>query len=163
MKLFIRFILLSIIISITTSCATDYQVLKEYQFVKIHENLIAGMEADELSRKILVTETGIGIPSRDGSPIEQKYSAERAAVLDAYRKLTERLGGMVLNANSKTANGRLTSDQVQTIAKAYLRGAKVESVVYERGMAKADVLVYINPRKEVYYHNYLEKRQWFWW
>lgn len=156
-------IFLILIFAFLSGCATDYQVLKEYQFVKIHENLISGVEPEEVTRKILVTETGVGIPGENGSPLEQKYSAERAAVLDGYRKLVERLGGMIVEANSKTDNGKLTNDQVKTIANAYLRGASVESVSYENGMARADVKVYIQPRKEIFYHNLLGQRQWWWW
>lgn len=149
-----------ILILMLCGCATDYQILKEYQFVRIHDNLIAGIEPDEASRKILISETGVGIPMDSGDPIEQKLSAQRAAVLDAYRKIIERLGGMVVQANSNTNNGRLTEDQIRTIANAYLRGANVVSINYEEGIAHADVKVYIQPRREVYYHNLLSTKKW---
>lgn len=144
-------------------CATDHQVLKEYQFVKLHENLIAGLEPDEMSRKILVNETGMGIAPEEGTPAAQKFMAERAAIVDAYRRLSERLGGLVVQANSKADNGQLTNDQVKTIASVYLRGASIDSVIFEAGIARADAKVYISPRKEVYYHYVLGDRTWWWW
>ncbi len=157
-----RKIYFSVFIVFFFGCATDYQVLKEYEFVNIHENLVAGLEPEEVKRKILVKETGIGMPSEEGSPAEQKYTAERAAVLDAYRKIAERLGGMIVQANSKANNGKLTEDQVKTIANAYLRGAAVEKITYSKGIARADVKVYIQPRQEIYYHDLLGRKKWFW-
>jgi len=158
----VRKIFLAGLFFLVSGCATDYQVLKEYQFVKLHENLIAGLEPDEMSRKILVNETGMGIAPEEGTPAEQKFLAERAAILDAYRRLSERLGGLVVHANSKTNSGKLTDDQVRTIANVYLRGANIDSVIFEAGIAHADAKVYISPRKEVYYHHVLGERNWWW-
>ena len=146
------------------SCATNYHVLKEYEFVRMHENLIAGIEPEEADQKILITEVGKGIAADTGTPMEQKFMAERAAVLDGYRKLAERLGGLILEANSKSGNGSLNEDEIKVLTKAYMRGANVEELIYNGGIATAEIKLYIKPRKEVYYNNFFSgtSRNWWW-
>ncbi|MGE4517941.1 MAG: hypothetical protein AB7E04_00350 [Desulfobacteraceae bacterium] len=145
-------------------CATDYHVLKEYQFVRMHDNLIAGIEPEEADRKILITETGKGLAPENGTPMEQKYMAERAAVLDGYRRLSERLAGLIVQANSKAGNGSLAEDEIQVVAKSYMRGANIEEINYQGGIATAEIKLYIKPRKEVYYNSIFsgKERNWLW-
>ncbi|MDY0132700.1 MAG: hypothetical protein RBR53_08530 [Desulforegulaceae bacterium] len=140
-------------------CATDHHVLKEYQFVRMHDNLIAGIEPEEAVTKILITEIGKGVAPQNGTPMEQKYMAERAAVLDGYRRLSERLAGLIIQANSEAGNGSLDKDQIVVVAKSYMRGANVEEVTYQEGLATAEIKLYIKPRKEVYYNSLFSGRK----
>jgi hypothetical protein len=161
MKKAVIFILLSIFFC---GCATDYHVLKEYQFVRMHDNLVAGIEPEEADRKILITETGKGLAPETGTPMEQKFMAERAAVLDGYRKISERLAGLIVHANSKAGNGSLAQDEIQVVAKSYMRGANIEEITYQGGVATAEIKLYIKPRKEIYYNSILpgKEKSWLW-
>lgn len=160
----VRNVFLTIIMFSLFGCATNFHVLKEYQFVRMHENLIAGIEPEEANQKILITEMGKGLAPESGSPMEQKLLAERAAVLDGYRKIAERLGGLILQANSKAGNGTLSEDQIKVFTKSYMRGANIEEVIYHGGIATAEIKLYIKPRKEVYYNNLLSGggNDWWW-
>jgi hypothetical protein len=158
-----KIFIILIFIFFIAGCATNHHVLKEYQFVRMHENLIAGIEPEESNSKILITETGKGIAPENGTPMEQKYMAERAAVLDGYRKLTERLAGLIVQANSESGNGTLAQDEIKVVANAYMRGANVEEVIYQGGVARAEVKVYIKPREEVYYNNFFSGSGKSWW
>lgn len=130
-----------------TGCTTHHQVLR-YEVPLIYSNrLIPGIEPEEALDKVVVRVLGKGIEPAKGTPIEKKLMAERAAVLDGYRQLAERLAGMIIETRSGTKNNGLTVDQVMTEASAYLRGAQISTISYQAGFATADIRLYLEPRE----------------
>lgn len=128
-------------------CTTHHQVLR-YEVPLVYSNrLIPGIEPEEAVEKVVVRVLGKGVEPSRGTPIEKKLMAERAAVLDGYRQLAERLAGMIIESRSGSKNNALSMDQVMVEASAYLRGAQVSAISYQAGFATADIRLYLEPRE----------------
>ena len=131
-------------------CARPYHVERFETPVIRAEHVVPGIEAEESMQKVLVAVRGQGLPPHDGTPAEKRFYAERAAIMDGYRRLVERVSGMMLESYSRSANNRVDQDQVITEARAYLKGAQIQSVRFEEGFATADVRVFLPPRLALY-------------
>ncbi len=139
--------------AILTGCSTGHQILKYESSISSSENIIPGIEPEESARKIMIVVRGKGIEPENGTPMQKKFMAERAAVLDAYRKLSERLAGLIINAQTHAGKNRLSLDEVIIETRAYLRGAQVGTVTYQNGFATVDVKIYIKPRQSMFLNN----------
>lgn len=80
--------------------------------------------------KVVMAAKGYGaVSSQSGVSLEQKkLMAIRAAKMDAYRNLAERVQGFRLSSTSSAAATNTQSDLIQMSAESYLRGARVVSV-----------------------------------
>lgn len=136
-----------------TGCSTSHEVIK-YQNKMNNSalNLIPGLEPEEASQKILISVRGQGVEPATGTPQQKKLMAERAAVIDGYRKISERVAGMIINAYSAAGYSNISVDQVTSETNAYLRGAQVNFVSYKDGVASATVKVYMAPREFKFYN-----------
>ncbi len=142
-----------ICIVITAGCTTSHQVLKyESKLNTAHQNLIPGVEPEESARKILIIAKGKGVEPGTGTPLQKRFMAERAAVIDGYRQLTERLAGILVNYYAEAGKNTISYDQIMIEANAYLKGAQPYAVSYQDGYATANVKVYIEPRQNKFYH-----------
>ncbi len=136
-----------------SGCTTSHQVFKyESKINNHHQNLIPGVETEESVRKILIIAQGKGIEPENGTPMQKRFMAERAAVIDGYRQLTERLAGTLVNYYAESGKNIVSYDQVMIEANAYLRGAQPYAITYNDGYATANVKVYIEPRQSKFYH-----------
>ncbi len=144
-------------IAALTGCTSMHQVLKYESTVNRAENIIPGIEPEESDQKILILVRGKGIEPEQGTPMQKKFLAERAAVLDGYRKLSERLAGILLNAQTYGGKNALSMDEVVVETRSFMRGAQVGAVMYHDGFATVDVRVYIIPRQSMFFNrkNYL--------
>ncbi len=135
-----------------TGCSTNHEIIK-YQTTMNNSalNLIPGVEPEEASQKILISVRGQGIEPETGSPQQKKLMAERAAVIDGYRKISERVAGMIINAYSAAGYNNISVDQVTSETNAYLRGAQVNFVSFKDGVANATVKIYMSPREFKFY------------
>ncbi len=133
------------------SCTSGHQILKYQSSITGAENIIPGIEPEESSRKILVLVRGKGVEPESGTLMQKKFMAERAAVLDGYRKLSERLAGMYIDAQTRMGRNSLSMDEVVIETRSYLRGAQTGAVSYHDGFATVDVKVYIEPRQNMFY------------
>lgn len=132
-------------------CVTHHQVLR-YETPRVYaDHFIPGIEPEEAPAKIMIRVQGRGIEPMEGTPIEKKLMAERAAVIDGYRQLTERLAGMIIEARSSVGNHAVTMDQVMVEANAYLRGAQISTITYQAGFAVADIKLYLEPRESRFF------------
>lgn len=136
-----------------TGCTSNHEILKYENPIKDGPyQLVPGMEPEEGSETISISVMGQGIEPENGSPQQKKLMAERAAVIDGYRKLSERIAGTLLNAYTAAGNNNITIDQVMTETNAYLRGAQIAFVGHDDGIAMAKLKVYIAPREYKFYH-----------
>ena len=90
---------------------------------------------------------GKGAPPTDPNLTEvQKYIfAERSAILDGYRLLSEKLSGLILNSVSSSKNFVLTSDRVKTVTKTFLRNVQIVSIKHnDNGVCEAFLKIDIN-------------------
>lgn len=133
-------------------CSTTHQIFKYQTSVKkVNHHLIPGVEPEEAANKIMIVARGKGVAPENGSPMERRFMAERAAVIDGYRQLTERLAGIIVHYYAESGKNTISHDQVMIEASAYLRGAQIFGVSYQDGYATANVKVYIKPRKNKFY------------
>ena len=135
------------------SRTTSHEVIK-YENDRLNTTphaLIPGFEPGEAGNKILVSVNGQGLEPVTGTKQQKKLLAERAAIIDGYRKLSERLGGMILSAYSQAGKNNLSVDQVTTETNTYLRGAQVAFVSHDDGIAMANIRVYLAPREYKFY------------
>ncbi len=69
---------------------------------------------------------------------EARLMAERAAVADGYRQLTEKVSGVYVDAYMKAGFGTITQEMVTTKAQSWLRGVEVkEIIVGKEGITQA--------------------------
>lgn len=147
-------VLLVPLLLLAVGCSTNHEVIKyESRINNSALNLIPGLEPEEASRKILISVRGQGIEPETGTPQQRKLMAERAAVIDAYRKISERVAGMIINAYSATGQNNISVDQITSETNAYLRGAQVNFVSFKDGVASATVKVYMAPREFKFYND----------
>ena len=141
-----------LVVGFLSGCTTQNQILRYKSEVTRQENLIPGIESEESTTKIKIVVNGQGLEPETGSPQQKKLMAERAAVVDAYRKLSERLAGTIIKVYSESSNNNITKDKVVSETNAYLRGAQVIGLDFQNGMASANVLLYLEPRELRFYH-----------
>lgn len=133
---------------------TSHEVIK-YDNERVNTTphaLVPGLEPGEAGNKILVSVNGQGLEPATGTRQQKKLLAERAAIIDGYRRLSERLGGMILNAYSQAGKNNISVDQVTTETNTYLRGAQVAFVSHDDGIARANIRVYLAPREFKFYN-----------
>ncbi|MDX2145961.1 MAG: LPP20 family lipoprotein [Planctomycetota bacterium] len=63
-------------------------------------------------------------------PPNKRLMAKRAAELDGYRKLLERIGGLSLRSGTRVRDFITESDEIRTAVEGSLRGARIENVRY---------------------------------
>lgn len=149
--------LLAIIISVATlfagaGCTSSHQIFKYENPIQEIKNLIPGVEPGESSNKIAISVFGHGFAPEEGSAQQKKFMAERAATIDGYRRLSERLSGIVVNAYSKSGIKGITVDQVTSETNSYIRGAQARLISYKDNVAIVNTKVYIEPRQVKAYH-----------
>ncbi len=99
--------------------------------------------------------TGKGLePEKALTRGEAILMAERAAISDGYRQLVEKIRGVYVEAYSKSGNGSIDYDLINTQTNSWLRGVKIvniEQAAY--GITKAHMQLSI----------YFAKRDMIWW
>lgn len=135
-----------------SGCSTDNQILNYENKINKSDNIVPGIEAPESDEKMMVAATGKGLEPEGGSPAQKRFMAERAAIIDGYRKLAERLGGIVLHSSTRAGMSEVSSDVITTEVNTYMRGARVHSVEFKDGYATAEIRVYLAPRDSKFYN-----------
>jgi len=80
---------------------------------------------------------------------EAKLQAERAAVVDGYRMLAEKLRGVYVDAYMETGKGTVNYDMIRTHTQAWLRGAEVLQISEgEYGITRARMRLSVNFTKK---------------
>jgi hypothetical protein len=92
------------------------------------------------SSVINITVLGKGAPpvSSELSEVQKYLFAERAAILDGYRLISERLSGIILKSASNSKNFSIISDNIKTITNSFMKGIKVVSIKHnDNGVCEA--------------------------
>jgi hypothetical protein len=96
---------------------------------------------------------GKGVPPDNASSDGQAYIlAERAAIVDAYRNLSETIHGVYLENYQRVGNMAIDLDRIHTATKAWLRGAEVESISHGKDEvveAVVRVKIYLPPKSSL--------------
>jgi len=90
---------------------------------------------------------GRGIePERARTRAEAILMAERAAVADGYRKLTEKIQGVYIDSQSYIRNGSVSYSLQQQQAQTFLRGAEITQINrLSNGITEAELIIHLNP------------------
>lgn len=92
----------------------------EKEFVKKPQKV------EQERKSIIIEVTGEGAaPPNCMSPAQARILAKRAALADAYRKLSERVAGVMVKGQDKIENMIVTESVVQTNVQAVVKNAKV--------------------------------------
>ncbi len=85
--------------------------------------------------------TGKGLASKDESDGTRGYLlAERAAIVDGYRLLSEKLAGILLQSASRNENYKLSSDSIMAQTQSFVRGAEIVNITHkENGIVEVQM------------------------
>jgi hypothetical protein len=96
---------------------------------------------------ITVEATGIGVaPSSSISPAQSTAMARRAAIIDGYKALTEKLYGIKINGRETVRNMVLQNSTLRSKIEGVIRGAAIEEEYYKNGMYKVVMSLKLNVR-----------------
>jgi len=147
-----KVIVIIIALAFCSACTSSYQIFKYENPIRNIQNIIPGVEPGESDNKITISVFGEGFDPENGSVHQKKYLAERAATIDGYRKISERLSGILITAYTKSGMAGVTEDQVTSETNSYLRGAQARLISYKNGLAIVNTKVFIEPREVKAYH-----------
>jgi|LGVF01.1.fsa_nt_gb hypothetical protein len=107
---------------------------------------LAGIAVLERLRteSIIFKATGEGVYPDDSSMglAQKKLMARRAATVDAYRKLLEKVNEIEVNSESKLEDLLIKHDEVTVKVSGFIRGAQIVDVRTERdGIVEVDVMM----------------------
>ena len=135
-KIFIILILISIFF---ISCATVSENTPSY----------ANVDKSNICN-VNITVTGKGAPPINSNLTElQKYLfSERAAILDGYRLIAEKLSGVIVKSQSLSKDFQLSKDSIDTSTSTFIKGVKIVSIKHrDNGVCEALMQVSLTARQ----------------
>ncbi len=94
---------------------------------------------------ILITVTGEGVaPMNTSSPAQAYALAKRAAVVDAYRLIAERVRGVKVEGHDYVRNMMMKRSSVRTSVYAMVRHAHIEQTTFKDGLCEVDMDILIS-------------------
>ena len=124
-----------------TSCQT-FNVFKKQNEKNKEIPAVSG----NISYSNIITVIGKGIPPEGDDSARGRLLAERAAIIDGYRLLSEKLSGIILQANSQNKNFTLTKDEIQARTETYIRGVKIVDITHkDNGIVEIKMTLKISP------------------
>ena len=103
---------------------------------------------------------GRGAPPNDEnlSEVQRYLLAERAAIVDGYRQLAEKLQGFIVSTLTKAGNYVINKDVIKVEAEAMIRGAEVIEVEHkDNGVCSAKIRILLPEEQRILaaYNEYL--------
>lgn len=97
---------------------------------------------------ITIRAIGMGIaPENAKSPAHQMALAKRAAILDGYRQLGEKMHGIRINAKDTVKDAVLVRSEIRTELYSVVRGAEVIETVWDNGLCQVEMEVKLDGRR----------------
>ncbi len=92
------------------------------------------------SSMIELTAVGLGVaPENTVSPAQAMALAKRAAIVDAYRQIGEKMYGIRVNAQDTVRDVMIKNSTVKTKVLAVIRNAEILETVYENGLCQVSM------------------------
>ena len=92
------------------------------------------------SSMIELTAVGLGVaPENTSSPAQAMALAKRAAIVDAYRQIGEKMYGIRVNAQDTVRDVMIKNSTVKTKVLAVIRNAEILETVYENGLCQVSM------------------------
>lgn len=128
------------------SSAVDYPNRNSYKTSNVHNEV----QTDEVvipnapmitpSSIIEISAVGMGVaPESTISPAQALALAKRAAIVDAYRQIGEKMYGIRVNAQDTVRDMVLKNSTVKTKVLAVIRNAEVVETVYKDGLCQVSM------------------------
>lgn len=97
--------------------------------------------------EITLSAVGIGVsPENSISPSQAFAMAKRAAIVDAYRQIGEKMYGIRINGQDTVRDMMLQSSTVKTKVQALIRNAEVLETVYKDGLCQVNMELKLDGR-----------------
>ncbi len=129
------YLLITLTVLISNSCATS-SIMNFSKKEEPKHSVISGQFSNQT---VIVTGKGITSSSNNDDP-KNSLMAERAAIIDGYRLLTEKISGILLETYSLTDNYNISKDQIAAQAKSFVKGAEIIGVKHlKNGVVEADI------------------------
>ena len=97
---------------------------------------------------ITIRAIGLGVaPTNTISKAHEIALAKRAAIVDAYRQLGEKLHGLNITARDTIRDAVIQSSIVRTKLRSLVRGAEIVESVYSDGLCQVEMEVKIDGRR----------------
>lgn len=97
--------------------------------------------------EITLSAVGIGVsPENSLSPSQAFAMAKRAAIVDAYRQIGEKMYGIRVNAQDTVRDMMLQSSTVKTKVQALIRNAEILETVYKDGLCQVNMELKLDGR-----------------
>ncbi len=132
------------------SACTPVTVATESGEVVRHSHIIDGTTE---KRTFPVTVTGRGVSPNSGYIERDLLMADRAATIDAYRNLSERISGLLVESYSRQGQFIANKDVILSETSSYIRGARVMDVIHASGISTATVRINLPIARFNWYYN----------
>lgn len=122
--------------------------LKDYQpeDVVVFEEIKATVQATPAWVTETITATGeAAVDTEAENKVQGELMAKRAAEMDARRKLSEQVQGLLLKSDTSVKNFMAKSDKIRSRMEAYQLGAKLVEAEVKDGKATAEVELDLKP------------------
>ena len=99
---------------------------------------------DTTNREVRISATGMGVAPRFAhSPAQSFALAKRAALVDAYRLLAERVGGVKVEGYDTIKNMEVVRSEVRATVSNSIRNAEIIETKFKDGMCEVQLEVVI--------------------
>lgn len=90
--------------------------------------------------ELVINVVGQGIaPSVTASPAQAYAMAKRAAMVDGYRQIAERVKGVQVEGQDTIKNLMLTQSSTKTSVEAIVRGANITNTTFKEGLCEVEM------------------------
>jgi outer membrane protein FlgP len=101
--------------------------------------------------ELVITVVGQGIaPSVTASPAQAYALAKRAAMVDGYRLIAEKVKGVQVEGQDTIKNMMLTSSSTRTSVAALVRGANITNTTFKEGLCEVEMEISLSYSRVLY-------------
>jgi outer membrane protein FlgP len=101
--------------------------------------------------ELIITVTGQGVaPSVTASPAQAYALAKRAAMVDGYRLIAEKVKGVHVEGQDTIKNMMLISSSTRSSVQALVRGANITNTTFKEGLCEVEMEIALSYSRVLY-------------